>query len=52
MQLINEISISHGFQDFFVKVNSTPVIYLPLLLIVMITAIKDGFEDLKRHKSD
>lgn len=42
MQCINIISISNG----------RPVIYLPLSAIVVITAIKDLFEDLKRHKSD
>lgn len=42
MQAIQIISISGG----------TPVIYLPLTVIILITAIKDLFEDLKRHKSD
>ncbi len=42
MQAIQIISISGG----------TPVIYLPLSVILFITAIKDFFEDLKRHKSD
>lgn len=42
MQCINIISISGG----------KPVIYVPLSAIVAITAIKDLFEDLKRHKSD
>ena len=38
---------------FLVLINKrTPVIYLPLFLIVVITAIKDALEDLKRHKSD
>lgn len=42
MQIIAEISISNG----------QPVIYLPLFVIVLITALKDLFEDLKRHRSD
>lgn len=42
MQAIQIISISGG----------TPVIYLPLTVIILITAIKDLFEDMKRHKSD
>lgn len=42
MQCINIISISSG----------KPVIYLPLSAIVAITAVKDLFEDLKRHRSD
>ena len=42
MQIIKEISISGG----------QPVIYLPLSVIVSITALKDLFEDLKRHRSD
>ena len=42
MQIIGSISISNG----------QPVIYMPLAVILMITAIKDLFEDLKRHKSD
>lgn len=42
MQCINIISISGG----------RPVIYMPLSVIVAITALKDMFEDLKRHKSD
>lgn len=42
MQCINIISISGG----------KPVIYVPLSAIVAITAIKDLFEDLKRHRSD
>jgi hypothetical protein len=32
--------------------NGQPTIYLPLILIIMISMIKDLFEDLKRHKSD
>lgn len=42
MQIIKEISISNG----------QPVIYMPLAVILSITAIKDLFEDMKRHKSD
>ena len=42
MQIIGAISISNG----------QPVIYMPLAVILTITAIKDLFEDLKRHKSD
>jgi len=42
MQIIGAISISNG----------QPVIYMPLAVILMITAIKDFVEDLKRHKSD
>ena len=42
MQIISAISISNG----------QPVIYIPLAVILMITAVKDMFEDLKRHKSD
>jgi phospholipid-transporting ATPase len=42
MQIIAEISISNG----------QPVIYGPLFIIVLITALKDLFEDLKRHRSD
>ena len=42
MQIIGAISISNG----------QPVIYIPLAVILMITAVKDLFEDLKRHKSD
>ena len=42
MQCILIISISSG----------RPVIYVPLSAIVAITAVKDLFEDFKRHKSD
>ena len=42
MQSIESISISSG----------SPVIFLPLSVILSLTAIKDLFEDLKRHKSD
>ncbi len=40
--MIKEISTSSG----------QPVIYLPLMVILIITALKDLIEDLKRHKSD
>lgn len=42
MQMIPEISISGGM----------PVIFMPLSLVVFVSAIKDVFEDLKRKKSD
>jgi phospholipid-transporting ATPase len=42
LQMIKEISTSSG----------QPVIYLPLMVILIITALKDLIEDLKRHKSD
>ncbi|KAL4451006.1 hypothetical protein ABPG74_021328, partial [Tetrahymena malaccensis] len=42
MQMINEISISNG----------QPVIYVPLFVVLMISGIKDLFEDMKRNKSD
>ena len=42
MQGIKVISISSG----------NPVILMPLSVILAITAIKDFFEDLKRHQSD
>ena len=42
MQMIKDISISGGH----------PVIVLPLTTILCISALKDLFEDLKRHKSD
>jgi phospholipid-transporting ATPase len=42
LQMINEISNSDG----------QPVIWLPLLVIVVITMIKDLVEDFKRHQSD
>jgi len=32
--------------------NNLPTIYLPLFVIIMISMIKDCFEDLKRHNSD
>ena len=42
MQIIQAISISNG----------QPVIYMPLGVILAITAIKDFFEVRKRHTSD
>lgn len=42
MQMIPEISISGG----------VPVIFMPLSLVVTVSAIKDIFEDLKRKSSD
>lgn len=42
MQMIPEISISGG----------VPVIFMPLSLVVTVSAIKDIFEDLKRKASD
>ena len=40
--------------QFFPKFStiSPGVVILPLLIIVVITAIKDGYEDIKRHQSD
>jgi hypothetical protein len=32
--------------------DGTPVIFLPLSFIILITACKDFFEDLSRKKSD
>lgn len=40
--MINAISISGG----------KPVIYMPLFVVVAISAIKDIVEDYKRYKSD
>lgn len=40
--MIDSISISEG----------KPVIYLPLACVLLISALKDIFEDLKRHRSD
>ncbi len=40
--MIPVISISEG----------VPTIFLPLFIIVLVTAIKDGYEDYKRRKSD
>ena len=42
LQVIPPISITGG----------QPAILLPLLFVVVVSAIKDLFEDLKRHKSD
>ena len=42
MQCFKEISISGG----------TPDIFAPLAVIVFITAIKDLYEDIKRHRAD
>ena len=42
MQAIPDISISNGL----------PVIFLPLVVIVIITGIKDFIEDYRRKKSD
>ena len=42
LEMIPEISTSDG----------QPVIWLPLLVIMMITAIKDLCEDFQRHRSD
>lgn len=40
--MIKQISTSDG----------VPVNFFPLSIIIIITAIKDLFEDLKRHRSD
>lgn len=42
LQLIPAISITFGF----------PTISFPLSIFTILTMLKDGFEDLKRHKSD
>ena len=42
MQLIPIISISDG----------KPVIYLPLMVVVLISALRDLFEDYKRYRAD
>lgn len=42
MQAIKVISVSDG----------TPDIFVPLFVIVIISACKDLFEDIKRHRSD
>ena len=42
MQMIDEISISGG----------KPAMALPLVVIVVVSMIKDAFEDYKRHKAD
>lgn len=40
--MIPSVTLTHG----------NPTIYYPLGLIIIISAIKDLAEDLKRHKSD
>lgn len=40
--MVAELSISNG----------VPVIYMPLIIILCVSATKDFFEDLKRKKSD
>ena len=42
MQMIDAISISEG----------NPVIFLPLALVISISALKDAYEDKKRHDQD
>lgn len=42
MQMIPQISVSGGF----------PVIFVPLSIVVGVSAIKDFYEDLKRKNSD
>ena len=42
MQTIQAISVTNG----------TPDTFAPLFVIVLITAIKDLYEDIKRHRSD
>ena len=42
LQMVNEISASNGI----------PTTYFPLFVIVVISALKDLYEDYKRHKSD
>jgi phospholipid-transporting ATPase len=42
LQLIKEISTSGG----------RPLIFIPLTIVITISAIKDIVEDYKRHKSD
>ncbi len=42
MQMIPQISVSGGF----------PVIFIPLSIVVGVSAIKDFYEDLKRKASD
>jgi len=32
--------------------DGVPIIWIPLLLIVSLTAVKDGYEDVKRHIQD
>lgn len=42
MQMIDLISISNG----------KPAMAMPLIVVVMVSMIKDAFEDYKRHESD
>jgi phospholipid-transporting ATPase len=42
LQMVREISTSGGL----------PVIFVPLTIVLTVTAIKDMFEDLKRHRDD
>jgi len=42
LQCIKEISVSGG----------TPDIFAPLAVIILITALKDLYEDIRRHRSD
>ena len=42
MQTIKSISVSNGKPD----------IFLPLFFIVVVSAFKDLFEDIKRHRAD
>jgi len=42
MQIIKDISVTNGNPDMFP----------PLILIILISAIKDMVEDIKRHRSD
>jgi phospholipid-transporting ATPase len=42
MQTINEITLSNG----------QPTIYLPLTVVIIVSAMKDLFEDRKRHAAD
>jgi phospholipid-transporting ATPase len=42
MQMIPSISISDG----------KPVMAMPLFVVVLVSMIKDAFEDYKRHQSD
>jgi phospholipid-transporting ATPase len=42
MQMVPVISISGG----------KPAMLAPLIVVIMLTMIKDIFEDYKRHKSD
>ena len=42
MQMIDMISISNG----------KPAMALPLVVIILVSMVKDAFEDYKRHKAD